>query len=108
MTGTHFREVGSATTDCTLSQITLEGVTGLNEDWDLGAALLMWNATSYVGGQYYWVGDEVQEDLPYKWVTDQYESADDVTVPVGAAFWIQDIATDGSATISFPTPSANE
>ena len=91
MTGAQFRQVGAtATTDLLLSQITLDGVTGMDAEWNFGAALLIWNGKNYVGGQYYWVGPDMESEVGGKWSDDAWEVADDVVLPAGTAFWIQD------------------
>lgn len=101
MTGAQFKLVGETNADLALSNIELKGVTGIDEDWNLGAALLLWNGSSYVGGQYYWVGEAMQGDIPCKWCDPDYESADEVVLPAGTGFWIQDdtLTSTSSASI---------
>ena len=101
------------------NDLTMNGLIGIDwedEDLKMGSRLLIWNGSDYADGTYYWTGEvpreiasEMETDLHLEtgsynniWVNADYEPVD-VTIPVGGAFWIDNVNSGDGSSVTFPS-----
>ena len=117
MLGMQFQTVGAANGSLTIGQIVpdkfVNGIDWTDDNWPFGATMMLWNGSSYVGGQFYWTGEvpadtqeelkeelELDEDVVYNniWVNGDYEPVDP-GLSIGEGFWIFDATANGTGKV---------